>query len=336
MFRMSTLIQNAANPLLFGQNVEGFGYSNAVNAVLRHGVAGYWSNPTGIYRDGMTYREFVFWKSRFMADKLKTPDFTLHELQESGKESAIVKFSGQLLAETDNLTNIPMWVEAYETQIAKGASEYEAIRFSDTLIDRTTGSGRKIDTASLLQKRGAIGFFTMFQSFMNVQLNTFMRETRIAIDQKEYGRYAAYIGARMILFTVASAMLTGSGGDPEKDKDKYLQKWASEILSYPIRLFPVIGDMVKPAIDYAIGVKSFGYRMSPVQSQVENMQRLSSIFASDKKTPAEKAEAASVVAAFVWPYPDQFNDWFFNLWDIQNGMEAKPVDLLKRRPKKER
>jgi len=44
-----------------------------------------------------------------------------------------------------------MWTEAYHKQLSQGKSEEEAIRFSDRLVSRISGSGRKYDVAPILK-----------------------------------------------------------------------------------------------------------------------------------------------------------------------------------------
>ena len=55
-----------------------------------------------------------------------------------------------------------------------------------------------------------------------------------------------------------------------------------------------------------------------------------------EKSAGELAEPAMATAAFLFGYPDQLNDWFWNAYDIMNGMEPRPSDLIRRRPKRER
>ena len=53
----------------------------------------------------------------------------------------------------------------------------------------------------------------------------------------------------------------------------------------------------------------------------------------DEKVAVEKMSKA---ASYGFGYPDQFNQWFFNMYDYTNGMEPKLQDIYRRRPKKER
>lgn len=340
MFNAKTLLQNFANPLLYGRVAEGFGYGDAANAFINRGLFGYWAKGISDREAFRLEREFVFSKSAFMRDKMETPDFILHEFQNQmkGDESKIVKWGSMLLAETDNLTNIPMWREAYEKKLAAGESEENAIRFADTLIDRTTGSGRKIDTAPLLRGNSMMRLLTMYQTFMNTQLNGWIREFGITIQEKDYTRLAVAVGARFLLFTLASIYL--SGDDPEKDDEKYWVEWANKILSYPMQLIPIAGSLSSTAMGYLLGAQSFGYRLSPIEGQLE---RISKVFGTvpavldGRKPPQALAEAATAAASFIRPYPDQFNRWFWNAFDmVFNDMDPARADFIRRRPKKER
>ena len=337
MLRLRPALQNLANPFLYGDQVDGFTYADARRAFFQRGVFGYWT-PSG-YRQ---MRDFVLSKSAFMRDKLETPDFILHELRDkvTGEQSKVVKFGTMLLAETDNLANIPMWLEAYHKKINEGATEHEAVRFADTLIDRTTGSGRKIDTALILRGNAVIRTLTMFQSFMNTQLNAWIREYKIFVAEKDVPRLLAFVASRWWLFVAASMWLGGDWPDEDKDGDKWLAKWVSEVLGYPLRLFPIVGEVAAIALDHVLGVKTFGYRMSPIQGIIEAGHRTVGTtikwVKGDKETK-DLLEAASTFGAFLVPYPDQFNDWFWNAYDILNeGMEPQFTDLIKRRPLEER
>lgn len=340
MFNMKTLVQNFANPFLYGNAVEGFTHKDAFRAFFNRGVFDYWAkgltNREALQQD----REFVFSRSAFMRDKLQTPDFSLTEFQREmqGEESKVVKWGSMLLAETDNLTNIPMWLEAYHKQITAGAAEGEAIRYADTLIDRTTGSGRKIDTAPLLRGNAVTRLFTMFQTFMNTQYNAWAREYGIYMKERDVMRLTAFAASRWWLFATASLLL--SGGAPDGDDDKYAQQWAYEILSYPLNLVPIAGSAASTALAYTMGVQSFGYRMVSVESQVEKLTKVFSTargVIDGKRKPQDLAEGVTSSAAFVVPYPDQFNRWFWNAFDIVfNDMDPETRDLMRRRPRKER
>lgn len=340
MFNVKTLLQNFANPFLYGNAVEGFSHQDAVRAFFNRGVFEYWAKGATNREAFRQDREFVLEKSAFMRDKLETPDFSLSEFQKQmkGEESKIVRWGSMLMAETDNLTNVPMWMEAYHKKIDAGVSEYEAVRFADTLIDRATGSGRKIDTAPLLRGNAVTRLFTMFQTFMNTQYNAWSREYGIYMKEKDAARLTAFVASRWWMFAAASLLL--GGGAPDKDDDDFVAKWAYEMLAYPINLVPVVGSAASTALAYTLGVQSFGYRMVSVESQVDKLTKVFSTargVIEGKRTPQDLAEGLSSSAAFVVPYPDQFNKWFWNGVDVLfNDVAPEGGDLVRRRPRKER
>lgn len=336
MFRAKTAIQNAANPFLYGTSVDGFGQYDVFKALLNRGMMGYWTSPDAF----RAMREDVFAKSAFMRDRLRAPDFLLNEFLDKaqGKDNALTRWGAAILSETDNLTAIPVWTEAYQKHIDAGKSEYEAVRFADTVVDRAIGSGRKIDTAPLMRGTGVQRLLTMFQTFFNTQYNAWSREYNIFLEEKDVLRLTTFVATRWWLFVMVSAFL---GGDaPDSDDDKWAQKWAKEILGYPLRLFPIVGDAMMPALDKVLGTRNYGYRMTPAETTIQIPAKILggiSDVAEGKRDLVDVLETAAAAAAILRPYPDQFNDWFFNAYDILvNDMEPKPADVLKRRPRSER
>jgi hypothetical protein len=242
------------------------------------------------------------------------------------------------MSESDNLTAIPMWLEAYQNELERTGDEAKATLYADTLIDRVNGSPRKYDTAGIMRGSEMQRAMSMFYSFLNTEYNRWEREFGMAaLPEGSKTRLLGFIGARLLFFATASAMLSGKG---PKDDEDWAKWWLNELASYPLSFFPGIREVLTVAKDEALGMRSFGYRPSPVVSAVE-----SALFAAKTgvgvvkgdKTAAEGLEAASKVAAYALPYPDQFNVWFFNAYDaVVNDMEPKPIDFMKRRPKKER
>lgn len=331
MFRIPTVVQNLANPFLYGNAIEGWSHVDSFSAWMQYGI---------MSGDFLTVREDVLKLSSFMRDTSKNPDFLFTEFTVDGKQSMWMQFGGMMLAESDNITKIPMWWGCYQQSLTNGMTEYEAIRRADTLVDRTTGSGRKIDTAQVLRGSAVERLLTMFGTFMNTQFNAWSRETGIVIETKDYARLLSFVGIRYLAFAYTSALLTGAGGDDERDKDKYLAKWATELLKYPIRTLPMFGDLAVVAGEKLAGVNSFGYKLSPVETHLNNIHKAwgsAGKLMSGKGTTADFMESITTAASFVVPYPDQLNDLFWNGYNLMNGdMQFKMMDLAKRRPLKER
>ncbi|MCX7781776.1 MAG: hypothetical protein N2491_12880 [Negativicutes bacterium] len=332
MLNIKTALQNLANPFLYGNAVDGFGHLDALNGFLNRGAFRFWMQEKSYRED----RDFVLSKSAFMRDRVDSPDYTLNEFRND--ENFWLKWGGKLLAETDNLTAVPMWLEAYHKKLGEGANEADAIFYADTLIDRAIGSGRKIDTASIMRGNATTRLITMFGTFMNTQFNSWKREFGIALRDRDAIRLFTTAAARWLLFSIAGLLL--SFDLPDEDDEKWVNRWASEILAYPVRLFPIVGNIAAVAINRSIGGSSFGVRLLPVEAMGETAVQaiLAPVgYIQDKKTGADVAEAIMSAAAFIKPYPDQFNHWFWNAYDILfNDMEPEMRDLIRRRPRKER
>lgn len=332
MLNMKTALQNFANPFLYGNAVDGFGHIDALNGFINRGAFRYWTQEKTYKED----RNFVLSKSAFMRDRVDAPDYTLNEFHND--ENFWMKWGGKLLAETDNLTAVPVWLEAYHKKVGEGANESDAVFYADTLIDRAIGSGRKIDTASIMRGNATTRLITMFGTFMNTQFNSWKREFGIALRDRDAIRLLTTAAARWLLFSIAGLLLSFDLPDP--GDDKWLKKWASEILAYPVRLFPVVGNIAAVALNRSIGAPTFGVRLSPIESQVDaavNLIGAPISYIQGKKTGADMAESIMSAAAFAVPFPDQFNHWFWNAYDLLfNDMEPEAGDLLKRRPRKER
>lgn len=333
MFNLKTALQNMANPFLYGNSVDGFSHVDALNAFLNGGIFGYLTSKERFIGD----RSFVLNKSAFMRDRIDAPDFTLNEFNNT-KENYWLKWGGRLLAETDNLTCIPVWIEAYNKKIASGSKETEAILFADTLVERSIGSGRKIDTASLLRGNSASRLLTMFGSFMNTQYNAWVREKGIFLRDKDVVRLTTFVGAKFLLFSIAGLLLAGNV--PDDNDDKWVKEWSSEILSYPVRMIPIFGTISGVALNNIIGANSFGFRLSPVESAgdalVEALKKTKGVY-DGKNEVFDLAETGTKLASYAYGYPQQFNRWFWNGYDILfNDMDPEAIDLMRRRPKKER
>lgn len=333
MFNLKTALQNMANPFLYGNSVDGFDHVDSLKAFLNGGVFGYLTSKERFIGD----RSFVLSKSAFMRDRVDTPDFTLNELKDA-KENYWLKWGGRLLAETDNLTCIPVWIEAYNKKIASGSKETEAILFADTLVERSIGSGRKIDTASLLRGNQTSRLLTMFGSFMNTQYNAWVREKGIFLRDKDVVRLTTFVGAKFLLFSIAGLLLAGNV--PDDSDDKWVKEWSSEILSYPVRMIPIFGTISGVALNNIIGANSFGFRLSPIESAgdafVEALKKTKGVY-EGKNELFDLAETGTKLASYAYGYPQQFNRWFWNGYDILfNDMDPEAIDLMRRRPKKER
>ena len=357
LLRPTTMTQNAANFTLYGDAVEGFSDKEAFAAYMKHGWGDYIPAALSKRPRAQELRDFVYSKSAMMRDKMKNPDYSLRELHGLGiqdnyimrmqnqamqntgikialSQERLLEFASDALGFADQLTDIPVWLGAYDKAIAEGKAETAAVRFADTVIERSTGTGRRIDTSMMQRGSPTERLFSMFMTFLNTQYNRWVQEKNVYLSEKDHWRLFKFIAMRYIGFGLLSALASFKGPDDDDDKFKW---FAKEVLEWPLGLLPVGGGMLKYVFDTAMGFKTFSYAMTPVERNIEDVLRLSKTLTSDNKTAQDKVEAFTGSMAFTLKYPDQLNDWFWNAYDMLfNDMEPEAGDLMKRRPRKER
>lgn len=336
MLNLKTAVQNLGNPLLYGNAVDGFGYSDVVAAVSNY------SMNMQLAEGYKSAKEFVYSKSPWMKERSVLPDISLRDMKEMERlnpvEKKAVEFGTRLLVATDNLSAIPVWMQAYGKKIRAGAGEAEAVDFANTVIRRTLGSSRGTEVAPLLRGGPMLKLFTTFQGFFNTQYNQWAREYNIFLKEKDIMRLTSFVGAKFIMFAFINLML--SAEDPfEEDKDEY-KKISKELLTYPMSLAGPVGQVGNAIWSRALGMQTYGYRMTAVQGTIEQMERAAGKVQKVWQKKADYDELIEPTATFVGTalgVPAQLNKLFFNGYDILfNGMEPEVGDIFRRRPKKER
>ena len=336
MLNLKTAVQNLGNPLLYGNAVDGFGYSDVVAAVSNY------SMNMQLAEGYKSAKEFVYSKSPWMKERSVLPDISLRDMKEMESlnpiEKKAVEFGTRLLVATDNLSAIPVWMQAYGKKIRAGAGDAEAVDFANTVIRRTLGSSRVTEVAPLLRGGPMLKLFTTFQGFFNTQYNQWAREYNIFLKEKDIMRLTSFVGAKFVMFAFINLML--SAEDPfEEDKDEY-QKISKELLTYPMSLAGPVGQVGNAIWSRALGMQTYGYRMTAVQGTIEQMERAAGKVQKVYQGKADYDELVEPTATFVGTalgVPAQLNKLFFNGYDILfNGMEPEVGDIFRRRPKKER
>lgn len=336
MLNLKTAVQNLGNPLLYGNAVDGFGYSDVVAAVSNY------SMNMQLAEGYKSAKEFVYSKSPWMKERSVLPDISLRDMKEMESlnpiEKKAVEFGTRLLVATDNLSAIPVWMQAYGKKIRAGAGEAEAVDFANTVIRRTLGSSRVTEVAPLLRGGPMLKLFTTFQGFFNTQYNQWAREYNIFLKEKDIMRLTSFVGAKFVMFAFINLML--SAEDPfEEDKDEY-QKISKELLTYPMSLAGPVGQVGNAIWSRALGMQTYGYRMTAVQGTIEQMERAAGKVQKFYQGKADYDELVEPTATFVGTalgVPAQLNKLFFNGYDILfNDMEPEVGDIFRRRPKKER
>lgn len=344
MLNFKTAVQNLGNPLLYGNVVEGFGYKDVMAA---------YGNLFLNMQNGQGWkatRDLVYSKSPFMKERSTVPDISMRDIKDEGRklnpvEKITVEFGTNVLVATDNISAIPVWLQAYQKKINAGASEQDAVLFADTVIRRTLGSSRITDVAPIQRGSALMKLFTTFQGFFNTQFNQWQRE--FGIFGREWSasrkaeaskRIVAFAAAKYFMFCLLN--LAFALEPPFEEDDDGWVKYSKELLQYPMSLLGPAGQVANALVSYMVGMRTYGYRMTAVQGSFDQMFRTGAKLGKviqGKAEPEEAVEPLANLGGLVAGVPAQFNKLFFNAYDIVvNDMEPQWGDIYRRRPKKER
>lgn len=345
MLNFKTSLQNLGNPLLYGRVVDGFGYADVLAAYANYQKN--WQGRKGFH----AMHDFVYSKSVFMRERRQLPDISLRDMKEEGAElnpieKRTVKWGTQMLTFTDNLSALPVWLQAYQKKINAKASEQEAIQFADTVIRRTLGSSRITDVAPIQRGGPLMKLLTTFQGFFNTQYNQWNREFNVVtrlIKEGSYGtaagRVTAFAASKFLLFNLLNLALALENPFDDDDDDGW-PKIATELLHYPISLLGPVGGIANATLNNMLGIRDYGYNMTAIEGSLDKLFKagklVGDIVDGDKEVE-EAVEPVAGVATMAAGIPNQLNKLFFNAWDIlYNDMDAEWRDLFYRRPARDR
>ena len=345
MLNFKTSLQNLGNPLLYGRVVDGFDYADVLVAYANYQKN--WQGRKGFH----AMRDFVYGKSVFMRERGQLPDISLRDMKDEGAElnpieKRTIKWGTQMLTFTDNLSALPVWLQAYQKKINAKASEQEAIQFADTVIRRTLGSSRITDVAPIQRGGPLMKLLTTFQGFFNTQYNQWNREFNIVtrlIKEGSYGtaagRVTAFAASKFLLFNLLNLALALENPFDDDDDDGW-PKIATELLHYPISLLGPVGGIANATLNNMLGIRDYGYNMTAIEGSLDKLFKAGKLvgdIADGDKEVEEAVEPVAGVATMAAGIPNQLNKLFFNAWDIlYNDMDAEWRDLFYRRPSRDR
>jgi hypothetical protein len=376
-WRISNIVQNFANVALYANAAEGFGQKEVFSAMLGRGLpywANFFVNQaehqvmknfvferSAFMRDKHSNPDFSFaelqgsvFRERgpmreILAEKLGQDSKVVEALDlAADKHEAIQEFGKGLAAGTDEATSIPIWVHAYNLALDRNFEHEEAVQYADSVIKNSIGSGRKYDAPSIQRGGETAKLVSMFMTFLNAEFNRWYLEAgkatvgsrgaiRAAGKLAMSPRFLGFLASRIIIFNVASLLISGKGPDEGEDELKW---WLKQAVFYPISFFPGVRDVADVALDQLFGLRSFGYRPSAAGAGINaavDFGKSATKWSEGSEEFSRVAESFTKLMSFAAPYPDQFNAWLWNAHDyVTDGMKPAPQDLYRRRPKKER
>jgi len=333
-FNVKILTQNLANFLLYENAINNFGKKEVFKGMI--GAIEYNTNFLFNNKKYAQTRNFVYEKSSLMKDRAFNPDYQLDISFK--KDNKLKNFAVRMISFSDEIFAIPMWLEAYNKFLADSGKVKFAIQQADKLVERSIGTGRKYDTASLMRAKDMRGLFVMFKNFWNTEYNRWYKEVGILKTDADYLRFSQFVANRFA-FIILSAFLSFEF-PKEKDFEDWLRFVAREVSGYSLGQLPFWGDIAKTATEKAFKLRdyTFDYKLSPALAPIESVINTTEATAKFLKgdLPLEKfIEKSMQTVAFATATPKKLIDAFFNTFDILfNGLEFTPEMIVRRVRKK--
>jgi hypothetical protein len=214
---------------------------------------------------------FIMRKSPFMANRLKDMDREFREAISGmrlveGKLAKIKKTSMKGIGVVQLGIDMPIWMGAYEAELAKSGDEARAVAVADSTVRLTTGSGSAKDLVSLQRGAEWKKLITMFYTPFSAHYNLYARRVNQTKKWTDVPGLASY---SFILWVVAPALanwLTGRG--PDEDEGEEWPSWLLNIaLREPFSMIPIARDIAS-----SVGT-GFAYEPTPAAKAVKNAVR---------------------------------------------------------------
>ncbi len=279
--------------------------------------------------------EFVTSKSAFMAQRALNRDRDIYDFSrrtfkgDKGLQTFFMSLNGM----ADEAVSIPAWKEAYFKYLVEFSGDEElAIEAADGVVRRTFGSGATKDLAKAQRGNEAQKAFTMYYSYMNMMLNRFWLDAKLAGVESQHGNQqaaitiiakATFYGFVMqnIVEGVIDQFFKSRDDDDDDDKKYALLK---RFATFGPSMIPYVRDITAYAVDKFTGHYA-DYKMSPIEGYVETSLNA---FSGE---PDKFFRGAS----HWFGYPQWINDASFTFmdWISQNG-EVVWKDFISRQIRK--
>lgn len=288
-YRVSTAFLNVLNifPMM-----EYLGKTRALSAVVEA-----YKNPRQSYR-------FVTSKSVFVAERARTMDRDVREKLATKGENVIDKYAFAMLAATDQMLAVPLWMSEYQRAFREGVEkglapeiiEQRAIDAGDAAVRRVFGSGDMKDLSAVQRGNELSKILTMYYSYMNTVLNAIEYRRGRAVDAKQWGKFANAILLWIGLNAVGDAILRSIMDD---DDEEWYARFAKSLAGQAGGMFPVVREVSKVAIERIMGEKTYGIKTTSAFDGFERIDRALLSLTSDKKDWIDKGRDVSrMVGAF--------------------------------------
>lgn len=218
-------------------------------------------------------------KSRLLNGYDRDVQGMIKEFTVNGRVLPDTKYALILMGLVDAGVSIPVWNAAFEQRMAETGNDTDAsVKFADAVIQTTMGSGRDVDQSAMVSGKGAMNafkqMFLMFFNYFQAQGQRLVVAGAISKQEWNSGNRANAVANFTVkyMFIVAlpaiiTEFLFGWGDD---DDEEYMKRAIESIVFFQTAMVPLVRDVARPIWNqFDEDVKSFGYKMSPVESAIQ-------------------------------------------------------------------
>lgn len=218
-------------------------------------------------------------KSRLLNGYDRDVQGMIKEFTVNGRVLPDTKYALILMGLVDAGVSIPVWTAAFEQRMAETGNDTDAsVKFADAVIQTTMGSGRDVDQSAMVSGKGAMNafkqMFLMFFNYFQAQGQRLVVAGAISKQEWNSGNRANAVANFTVkyMFIVAlpaiiTEFLFGWGDD---DDDEYMKRAIESTVFFQTAMVPLVRDVARPIWNqFDEDVKSFGYKMSPVESAIQ-------------------------------------------------------------------
>jgi len=220
-----------------------------------------------------------YMKSRLMNGYDRDVQGMIKEFTVNSNITPDTKYALFLMGLVDVGVSFPVWNAAFEQNMTETKNDVEAsVKFADAVIQTTMGSGRDVDQSTMVSGKGAMNafkqMFLMFFNYFQAQGQRLVVAGAISKQQWNSGNRAnavANFTVKYIFIVALPAIITeflfGWGDD---DDEEYMKRSIESVVFFQTAMIPLVRDVARPVWNqFDEDVRSFGYKMSPVESAIQ-------------------------------------------------------------------
>lgn len=348
----TVIFQGILNPLSAVYSVKGWGVTDTIGALLKHGVG------NGMFPFSPAFRKLVeenYNLSPLLRDILGgNPDFAIYRNYGTIETNQVLELqrkvgwvTGEAMATVDRLTIHPIFRGIVEQGLSRGLTQEQAVRRAETAIKRIVPSDKKWEQSNFINAPAGSwqSYMNGLASYSNTLFNNVVRYYNLSSqDIKEVPRMMVCLASSVIFASLMTDIIAfRSPLSTDDKKQKSAEGWRNWAVNAGVGamagMIPIVGEPVRALSATMTDNPYYGTRTpSGLGTLVNQVTTLALKVQNEKATALDVAEATAKSISFATGMPQYFINIFFNslelFTDPRRTLEIR--DLFKRRPYDER